>query len=140
MKIAALIPVLLLTLTSAAQAAEPAGLRLVESSAARGIADRRPEGAAERFPADVGQVWAFVNIANTAEPTEIHQRWEHGGKVRFDAKLSVGKAAGWRTWSRHRIGAKDAGTWTVTTVGPDGTVLGTLAFEIEPASTPTAGR
>ena len=133
------VPALLLTLTSAARAAEP-GLRLVESAAARGIADHRPEGAAERFPADVGQVWAFVNVANTAGPTEIHQRWEHGGKVRFDAKLAVGKAAGWRTWSRHRIGPKDAGPWTVTTVAADGSVLGTLAFEVEAPATPTAGR
>jgi hypothetical protein len=126
--------------SSAALAAEPAAavapatsLTLVDQSAARSIADRKAVDAAVRFPADVREVVAFVNIANPGAPTHVQQRWSHAGKTRFEAKLNVGRAPGWRTWSRHRIGRGDAGPWTVTTVAADGTVLGTLSFEVEPA-------
>ena len=118
--------------SATALAAEP-GLKLVDQSTARSIADRKPVEPAVRFPADVGEVVAFVNIANTGAPTQVQQRWTHGDKTRFEAKLNVGRAPGWRTWSRHRIGRGDAGAWTVTTVAADGTVLGTLSFEVEPA-------
>jgi hypothetical protein len=118
---------------STALATEPATgpLTVLEGAAARSIAERRPEGPAERFPADVGQVVAFVHVRNDGPQTQVRQRWTHDGKVRYTALLTVGTSKGWRTWSRHRMGAKDAGAWTVETLSPDGTVLATTRFEVE---------
>lgn len=116
-----------------ALATEPAeaALRVNQTAAARAIAERRPEGAAERFAADVGQVVAFVDLRNDGPQTTVEQRWTHDGKVRFTARLTVGTSKSWRTWSRRRIGTKDAGTWTVTTHAPDGTELASTRFEID---------
>lgn len=110
-------------------------LKLLDQTAARGIESREPVEPAVRFPADVGEVVALVNIANSGAPTQIQQRWTLGGKVRFLAKLNIGKAVGWRTWSRHRMGSKDAGTWTVETLSPEGVVLGTLTFDVDSSGT-----
>lgn len=123
---------LMLLSAASAAAAEP-GLSLVEQAAARSVVERRPVAPAEQFPADVGTVFAFVNLANPGATTQVKQRWTHAGRVRYEATLTVGKAPGWRTWSRHRMVAADAGDWTVDTLGPDGAVLGTLRFQVEAA-------
>ncbi len=122
------------TLVSGAALAAESGLKVLDQAAAPRVADRKPQDASEHFTADVGEVVAFVNLANPGAPTEVHQRWTHDGKVRFDARLNVGTTkTGWRTWSRHRMspkGGKDVGAWTVETVAADGSVLGTLNFDV----------
>ena len=117
-------------------AASASSLNLVELVVARNVTDREPEGAAERFPADAGTLWAFARISNAATPTPVSMVWKREGKERARLTVTVGKSRRWRTWTRKRVLPRDAGHWTVELVAADGRVLGTTSFELAASAKP----
>lgn len=77
------------------------------------VADKICVGEARRFGPDVGTIWAYAEVDNRGEPLPIEMVWRRDGRAVFTAELSVGRSRRWRTWSRKRVGARDAGGWTV---------------------------
>lgn len=97
----------------------------VELVVAEGVENREPVGVAEQFPADVGEVYAWMRVDGAdGEALEVH--WKHGPHE--DAvPLEIGGPS-WRTWSSKAIPADWTGEWTVEVRDEQGSVLASRTF------------
>ncbi|MCU0294149.1 MAG: DUF2914 domain-containing protein [Thermoanaerobaculaceae bacterium] len=93
-----------------------------------GVKDRTPEGAAEKFPASVGQLTCFSEIKNGRD--KVVHVWYHGDTEVRRVELPV-KAERWRTWSVKNVAATMTGPWRVDVVDADGKVLASSKFVVE---------
>ena len=119
-----------------------------EAVACTSVADRKAEGAASSFPADVGRVFAYTKIKGGAEGASITHRWIYAEKTVAEVKFPV-KASPWRVWSSKGIAPAQTGAWKVEIADDAGKVLKTVEFTVggetpakEPAApkaAPTAG-
>ncbi len=104
------------------------------------VVDRKPEGAASSFPADVGRVFAFTKITGGAEGAQVAHRWIYGDKTVAEVKLPV-KGSPYRVWSSKGIAPGQKGAWKVEVVDDAGKVLKTAGFTVggeAPAKAPAA--
>ncbi len=111
-----------------------------EAVACTSVADRKPEGAASSFPAEVGRVFVFTKIKGGAEGSSVTHKWLHGDKTVAEVKLDV-KGSPYRVWSSKGIAAAQAGAWKVEVADDAGKVLKTVEFTVggeAPASAPAA--
>lgn len=100
-----------------------------EARLAHDVAERRTVGEADVYePGDT--VHALAVVRNPGDRAPIEMIWKRDDVVRSRVKLDVGTSAGWRTWSKHRLGKKDLGAWTVEIRSEDGSLLETLSFEV----------
>jgi hypothetical protein len=97
-----------------------------------GVRGRAPESLADTFAPDVGQVWAWVRVANDAPvATSVTLVWRHGEGEQARVPLAVGpRAPGWRTWSSKHIAPHQTGPWAVDVLDAQGHLLHTLRFTI----------
>jgi hypothetical protein len=102
----------------------------VELVIATAVEDREPVGAGETFPADVGQLFAWMRVTNGADST-LRVVWTHGDH-RSEVPLQVGGSP-WRTWSSKQIPPDWTGSWTVEVQDADGTVVASTTFTVEAA-------
>ncbi len=93
------------------------------------VADRKPEGAASSFPAEVGRVFAFTKIKGGAEGSSVTHRWLYGDKTVAEVKLDV-KASPYRVWSSKGIAPGQKGAWKVEIADDAGKVLKTVEFMV----------
>ncbi len=124
MRLTILVMLVALTITGVALAAEPSATAVV----CTGVKDRAPEGAAEKFPATVGQVYCFTEAKGVGE--KIVFVWSHGDKEVGRIELPV-KAERWRTWSAKKVLPGMTGAWKVEVQDATGKVLATAAFSVE---------
>ncbi len=92
------------------------------------VKDRAPVGAAESFPATVGQLFCFSEV--TGGSGNVVHAWFHGDKEIWKIELPV-KAARWRTWSAKRIPPAMTGDWRVEVRDGAGAVLATAKFAVK---------
>jgi hypothetical protein len=102
----------------------------VELVIATAVEDREPVGAGETFPADVGQLFAWMRVTNGADTT-LRVVWTHGDH-RSEVPVEVGGSP-WRTWSSKQIPPEWTGSWTVEIQDADGTVVASTTFTVEAA-------
>ena len=107
-----------------ALAAEPTATAV----ACTGVKDRAPEGAAEKFPAAVGQVYCFTEAKGVTD--KVVHVWYHADKQVGRVELPV-KADRWRTWSAKKVLPNQTGTWKVEAQDGAGKVLATASFTVE---------
>ncbi len=100
-----------------------------EAVACTSVADRKPEGAASSFPADVGRVFAFTKIKGGAEGSSVTHRWLYGDKTVAEVKLDV-KASPYRVWSSKGIAPGQKGAWKVEIADDAGKVLKAVEFTV----------
>lgn len=93
-----------------------------------GVEDRAPVGAAEKFPATVGQLYCFSEIKGGAD--KVVHVWYHDDREVRRTELPV-KAARWRTWSTKNVPAAWTGQWKVEVEDAAGKVLATSSFVVE---------
>jgi hypothetical protein len=94
-----------------------------------GVADRALTGAADHFPADVGQLYAHLTLANDGAPAPVTLVWMRAGKEVQRVDLTAGTAPRWRTWAHKRI---TAGEWRVEVRDAAGAVLAGTNFVVAP--------
>lgn len=99
----------------------------VELVLATGIQDREPVGVVERFPADVGRVYAWMRLTGHADQA-IQVVWSHGENT-FEVPLEIGGSP-WRTWSSKTIPAEWSGAWSVSVEDAEGNVLASADFTV----------
>lgn len=97
---------------------------------ARAIDDKEPVGAAESFPADVGRLYFFTQLAGTGAPTEILHVWLYDGREVSIFPIEVGGTP-WRTWSVRAVAPEQRGDWTVEVRELGGRVLLSATCRIE---------
>jgi len=96
-----------------------------------GIADKEPVGAAETFPASVGQLCCYTKVVGAKDTMTIQHKWFHGNELRGTISLPV-KAATWRTYSRKMIVEMWTGAWHVDVVdAASGKILGVANFTVQ---------
>ncbi len=100
-----------------------------EAVSCTSVADRKPEGAATSFPADVGRVFVFTKVKGGAEGSSLMHRWIHGDKTVAEVKLDV-KASPYRVWSSKGIAPGQKGAWKVEIADDAGKVLKTVEFTV----------
>jgi hypothetical protein len=124
MKVTMLAVLVAVVVTGAVMAAEPTATAV----ACTGVKDRAPEGAADKFPATVGQVYCFTEAKAVGE--KVVHVWYHGDKEVGRVDLPC-KAERWRTWSAKKVQPKMTGAWKVEVQDAAGKVLATAAFTVE---------
>ncbi len=95
------------------------------AQACTSVKDRAPEGAADKFPASVGQVYCFSLVTNGKD--KVVHVWFHGDKEVFKTDLAV-NGPRWRTWSAKKV---VPGAWKVEVRDAAGAVLATASFTVE---------
>jgi len=126
MKRTLLILALMLLVAPAVLAADPAPAATAQICT--GVKDRAPVGAADKFPATVGELYCFSVVTNATD--KIVQVWFHGDKEVCKVELPV-KAARWRTWSNITVGKNMIGPWKLEVRDSKGKVMATFQFKIE---------
>jgi len=99
----------------------------VEAELATAVVDRMPVGAAQTFPADVGEVFVWMRVTEAGGST-LHHVWIHG-EDEWSVPLQIGGSP-WRTWSSKRIPPEWAGEWRVEIRDDSGTLLEALSFTV----------
>ncbi len=117
-----------------------------EAVSCTSIADRKPEGVATSFPADVRRVFLFAKVKGGAGGSSVMHRWIHGDKTVAEVKLDV-KSSPYRVWSSKGIAPAQTGAWKVEIADDAGKILKTVEFTVggeapakEPAAPKTDGK
>lgn len=97
------------------------------------IVEREPGEALTHVPADAGSVLFFTELRNLEGHTVVH-RWEWNGQAMAEVPFEVGGPR-WRVWSSKELKPEWLGSWKVTVVDDDGTVLAEKSLTVaEPAA------
>ncbi|MEB4590612.1 DUF2914 domain-containing protein [Candidatus Thiothrix sp. Deng01] len=78
------------------------------------------------------EIYYFTELANLQGHVVTH-RWERDGALQLGLQFPVG-AQRWRVHSNKNIGANLPGTWTVTVLNDDGSILKQDTLLVDPAS------
>ncbi|MFC1815794.1 DUF2914 domain-containing protein [Thermodesulfobacteriota bacterium] len=95
----------------------------------RDVINRKPVGAGTNFPASVGKLYCFSEIAGARRPTTITHVWYYGNTERTRVTLPV-KHSRWRTSSSKIIRPHETGVWHVDILDALGNKLEVLNFQI----------
>lgn len=115
--------------TSRALATEPEKQKIPEVARAQfttRIEDREPTDAIERLSDDRTRILFYSELRGLAGET-IRHRWEREGQPMAEVPFHV-KANRWRVWSSKNLEPDGLGTWTVSVITQDGTVLASRSF------------
>jgi hypothetical protein len=116
---------------TAAAPAATAGITVIRTVICTNVADREPMGAADSFPASIGNLTCFSEVKLDGSGV-IQHKWYFGDELR-GAPISL-KVNGpkWRTNSRKMVPEAMRGPWKVEVVdSTSGTVLQTVNFRIQ---------
>lgn len=107
---------------------------------ARAIEDREPAETQAPFEASSDYaLYVYMDLNNRGGPD--HQAvitWRHAATQHENTQtMDIGSSPNWRTWVRHRLGSRRAGSWVVEVAMEDGCVLGSLAFDAVAATEPS---
>ena len=112
------------------------GLRVRRLVVARGIEGREPVGASDTFDGEDARLYAFVDLANRGDATEVEVSFEpevvsHDAHVSGLVTLEVpGEVGRHRTWAWSR-GVHAPGAWSVVVRDLEGHELARTPFTIE---------
>jgi hypothetical protein len=109
-----------------------AAIQLKEVAICQDVVDRRPHGKGDRFKSTIGKLYCFTRITlQQPPPTEVTHVWYLEDQEVSRVTLPV-RSYHWRTYSLKRILPQEVGSWHVDIVGPEGTILATVAFAVIP--------
>lgn len=116
---------------------DAAGTITVETELCTGIEERMPVGAADQFPADVGQVCLWSKVIGCIDETFIKHVWYYRGDEMSTVELPV-RGTSWRTYSYKTIPAEWSGDWVVKIIDAGGNVLKAIPFKVGDGTAPKA--
>ncbi|MFQ5990000.1 MAG: DUF2914 domain-containing protein [Candidatus Methylomirabilales bacterium] len=105
--------------------------RIIRDALATAVIDREPEQVVSPIPADVGRLYYFTEVVEAASPTTILHLWYWRNRNINVVILDV-NGPRFRTWSYKTIPPTWTGDWRVEARTPDGTILSSKAFRVEP--------
>ncbi len=109
-----------------------ATLRVVRDVLATTVADREPVQVPSPVPAEVGRLYYFTEVVEAGRPTTVLHLWYWRNRNVSVVLLEV-NGPRFRTWSYKTIPPAWTGEWRVEARTPDGTILSSRAFLVEPA-------
>ncbi len=108
--VAGMLLLALMAVAGAARAASATDIVIRDFVITTRIAENEPVDAVEDIPAANGQAFAFARFDNPGEPTPVIFVWFRDGTEVRRAEQTIGKSAGWRSYTSSRI---RAGKWRV---------------------------
>jgi len=67
-----------------------------------------------RFPHDITQLWAWLELSNSGPTEQLVLRWERAGTARGEYIFSAGTSERLRTWTKQPINPEEAGEWSLS--------------------------
>ena len=67
-----------------------------------------------RFPHDINQLWAWLELSNSGPTEQLVLRWERGGTAHGEYIFSAGTSERLRTWTKQAIDPEEAGEWSLS--------------------------
>ena len=101
----------------------------VEAQICTGIEDRMPVGTGESFPTDVDKLYLWSRITGAQDSISVYHVWSYEGEEKLNFEMPV-KSPSWRCWTYKTILPEWTGQWEAKIIGPDGTVMATIPFNI----------
>jgi len=126
---------LLLTMAASASAQEGQAMQdapaldVAEIVITSQVMDRVPADTLQQVSSQAGVVYCWTRVVGAEGETYVEHVWYRTDQEMARVQLNVG-GPDWRTWSSKRIQPEWAGDWRVDVVGPDGTVLDSIDFEV----------
>jgi hypothetical protein len=114
------------TTALATEPAQPVAHEVTRAQFTSRVQDREPIDLIERMSADRQLIFFYSELQGLAGKTVSH-RWEHEGNTMADVPFRV-DANRWRVWSSKNLKPGWLGTWTVSIVSDDGSILATRSF------------
>ena len=93
------------------------------------IDNREPNGTANEFNAEIGQLYCFTKLKSQSDAYSISHVWFYNNKQMTKIDLKV-KAKSWRTWSAKTIIPAWTGDWRVEVQDSGGNVISKVNFRI----------
>ena len=109
-----------------------AGPRVVRDVLATAVVEREPVQVSSPIPAEVGRLYYFTEIVEAGSATTVLHLWYWRNRSVSVVLLEV-NGPRFRTWSYKTIPPAWTGEWRVEARTPDGTILSSKAFHVEPA-------
>jgi hypothetical protein len=106
-------------------------LSVAEATICIDVVDRTCQGADVGFSSNVGRLFCLTKIVGADGLTKITHVWYYKETERARVDLKV-QSASWRTYSSKIIQHHEMGPWRVDVLGPDGTLLKAVEFQIVP--------
>ena len=106
--------------------------RVVRDVLATAVLDREPVQVPSPVPAEVGRLYYFTEVVEAGRPTTVLHLWYWRNRNVSVVLLEV-NGPRFRTWSYKTIPPAWTGEWRVEARTPDGTILSSKAFLVEPA-------
>ena len=99
----------------------------VELTFATSVENGEPVGEAESFPADVGEIFAYLHIKDGTEGEVLNVVWTYqGNEAQEELQLEAGAGA---QWAVVQIPEQATGEWTVE-IRHEGSVLTSSTFMV----------
>jgi len=117
-------------LTSYALADAPKKPEVSRAQFTSRVLDREPIDSIERLSNERTSILFYSELRGLAGTTVRH-RWEREGEPMAEVPFRV-EANRWRVWSSKNLEPSALGTWTVSVVAADETVLATRSFTYHP--------
>ncbi len=101
----------------------------VEAQICTDIVERMPVGGGDSFTSEVGKLYLWSRITGAQDSISIHHVWSYEGEEKLNMELPV-KSPSWRAWTYKTILPEWTGQWEGKIIGPDGTIMATIPFQI----------
>ncbi len=94
------------------------------------VQDREPIGVSSTFPSTTEKVYAFLEAVDIPADTTADFVWYHGNDELARVTVKVGQGERWRTYANKNLYGL-TGSWRVEVQDADGSILGTVEFEVQ---------
>lgn len=116
---------LVLITAAYASAEEPSATAVVCTA----IVNNSCQGAAEKFPANVGKLFGFSQVVNV--PEKLIHVWFYRDRELGRVEMAAPKAPRWKTWSNVTVARNMLGTWRLEARDSTGKVLAKVTFTLQ---------
>ncbi len=111
-------------------ASQASQVSVSEGGVGTDVVDRVLQGTDVKFDASVGRLYAYTRIVGAENETQVSHRWYYNDHLMAEVTLPI-RGADWRTWSSKNLVPMWIGSWRVDVVDMQGSVLESMAFQVE---------
>ena len=95
------------------------------------IKKRTPVGSDVIFSNNVDSLYCYTRIQNKGKKREVKHIWYYEDRMMTQVRYNVRKSNTFRSWTRKTIYPHQVGKWRVDIHDNNGTIIGSLGFEIK---------
>ena len=109
-------------------------LKLMDIKICKFIKKRTPVGSDIIFSNNIDSLYCYTRIQNKGRKKEVKHIWYYEGNIMTQVRYNVKRANIYRSWTKKTIYPHQIGRWRVDVHDNNGTVIGSINFEIKKSS------